>query len=681
MTTELSSQQQRALDATGVEVRTDALTRVLYSTDASIYKIEPQAVAFPSSGAETGRLLAAAADAGLEITPRGAGTGLAGGAVGSGLVVDLARHNRSISDLDLERLTVRVGPGVVLDGLNAFLAPHGLWFGPDVATSSRATLGGMIGNNSSGAHAPVYGTTVDHVVALEVAVGRRRRRVGGPRPRRSRESSPGCRCARRRTRGRDRTAECRRVSPSDGLDTASIRHSDHPATSVGSFPGPKVRLRRSPRRFSRWWRGPGGAPSACSFSPRWREPCRPRWRWPRLEPAAVEHIDRILLDQTVGQRAFAAARALLELDDRPCESMLLVEFFDDADERLAELDRLGLGDRRLMVEDPTRQQLVWGLRKAGLSLLTGRAGSAKATACIEDVCVRPSQLPDYVDGLAAIMRPLGLEASFYGHAASGELHVRPVIDLHEAEGLERLRSVADEVSALCRSFGGSLAAEHGVGIARTEYLEEHLGPDLADAARRLKALFDPRGLMNPGKIVDSGRFQIDGDLRLGPDSKLEPVLVGELGFVDRDGSFVANLEQCNGCGGCLKEAPTMCPTFVATGEEASVDPRPRQYHPSRPRGSLRRRASALAGTLTGACELPVVQGLSHGMSVERRSRGAQGRVGGHSPRSPGRAALRPSCCGLRSPGPGGNGDSPDRQPGSRSGARPDAHEACPRCLC
>jgi len=170
MASDLSSSQQRALEETGVLVRTDALTRVLYSTDASIYKIEPQAVAFPRGGEETGRLLAAAADAGCEITPRGAGTGLAGGAVGSGLVVDLARHNKSISDLDLERRTIRVGPGVVLDGLNGFLAPHGLWFGPDVATSSRATIGGMIGNNSSGAHAPVYGTTVDHVVALEVAL-------------------------------------------------------------------------------------------------------------------------------------------------------------------------------------------------------------------------------------------------------------------------------------------------------------------------------------------------------------------------------------------------------------------------------------------------------------------------------------------------------------------------------
>jgi len=567
MTSDLSPQQDRALEATGCEVRTDALTRTLYATDASIYKIEPQAVAFPTSGTQAGRLLAAAADAGCEITPRGAGTGLTGGAVGSGLVVDLARYNRSISDFDPQRRTVCVGPGVVLDGLNAFLAPHGLWFGPDVATSSRATIGGMIGNNSSGAHAPVYGATVDHVVALEVAL-------------------PDGRVA---WVGRD----C------DGLagirDQTDVLVAEHraeidkrmPANLVKRWPGYGFdHARRSPGDLSRLLIGSEGTLAAVTsavlsvvsrperrglgvvFFSSMADAMQAAVEVAELEPAAVEHIDRILLDQTVGQRTFAAARDLLGLDEFPCESLLLVEFFDEVDARLSAFDQLGLGDRRLVLSDPERQQLVWALRKAGLSLLTGRAGPAKATACIEDVCVRSDRLPAYVAELEAILRPLDIEASYYGHAASGELHVRPVLDLHGPEDIKRLRLIADEVSALCHQFGGSLAAEHGVGIARTEFLEEHLGPELMGVSRRLKGLFDPRGLMNPGKIVDSGRFRIDGDLRLGVGSTLEPVLAGELGFVDRDSSFVANLEQCNGCGDCLKEAPTMCPTFVATGEEA-----------------------------------------------------------------------------------------------------------------
>ncbi|RPI20973.1 MAG: FAD-binding oxidoreductase, partial [Actinobacteria bacterium] len=166
----LSDHQRRSLADSGCEVRSDALTRTLYATDASIYRVEPAAVAFPRSAAEAAAVVRAAADAGLPVIPRGAGTGLAGGAIGDGLVVDLARHSRQIGSLDRERRTVHVGAGVVLDQLNAFLRPHGLWFGPDVATSSRATLGGMIANNSSGAHAPVYGTTVDHVEALEVVL-------------------------------------------------------------------------------------------------------------------------------------------------------------------------------------------------------------------------------------------------------------------------------------------------------------------------------------------------------------------------------------------------------------------------------------------------------------------------------------------------------------------------------
>jgi len=567
MSSDLTSSQQRALETTGCELRTDALTRVLYSTDASIYKIEPQAVAFPTSGDETGRLLAAAADAGIEITPRGAGTGLTGGAVGGGLIVDLRKRNKAISNLDLERRTVRVGPGVVLDGLNAALAPHGLWFGPDVATSSRATIGGMIGNNSSGAHAPVYGTTVDHVVALEVALTDGTVAWVG--------------------RDRDGLAEIRRGAEVLLAENSAEIESRMPPGLVKRWPGYGFDdALRAPADLSRLVTGSEGTLAAVTgavltvvprpeerglgviFFSSMADAMQAALEVAGFEPAAVEHIDRILLDQTIGQRAFGAARDLLELDDHPCESLLLVEFFGEVDARLAALDKSGLGGRRLMLPDAGRQQLVWALRKAGLSLLTGRAGPAKATACIEDVCVRSDQLPAYVAGLEAILRPLDLEASYYGHAASGELHVRPVLDLHRAKDIDQLRFVADEVSALCRQFGGSLAAEHGVGIARTEFLEEHLGPKLTEASRQLKTLFDPKGLMNPGKIVDSGRFVIDRDLRLGVESILAPELVGEFRFVDRDHSFVANLEQCNGCGGCLKEAPTMCPTFVATGDEA-----------------------------------------------------------------------------------------------------------------
>ncbi len=564
---ELTGAQRRALEATGSEVRTDLLTRCLYAVDASIYRVEPAAVAFPRTARQAAQLLAAAADAGVEITPRGAGSGLTGGALGGGLVVDFARHNRDIGDFDPDRRSVRVGAGVVLDQLNGFLAPHGLWFGPDVATASRATLGGMIANNSSGAHAPVYGTTADHVLAVEVVAADGTVATVG--------------------RDHDDLAEIR-----DGADRIIAAHADAirrrmPPGLVKRWPGYGLdRALRATGDLTQLVAGSEGTlvgvvsavlrvvpkPSSRSlgvlFFSSVEDALSTTVELADLGAAAIEHIDRWVLDQTVGQRAFAPARALLGLDDAPSNAILLVEIFDDRDDRLAALESRRLGDRRLLLRDGAEQELVWAMRRAGLSLLTGRKGPAKPVGFIEDVCVRPHQLPDYVAGLREILDPLGLAASFYGHAASGELHVRPILDLHRPEDVAALRRVADEVSHLCRRFNGSLAAEHGVGIVRTGHLEEHLGAELMEASRHIKELFDPGGVMNPGKIIPDGRFRVDGDLRLGPRSTLRLPFDEGFTWAGRDDGFIANLEQCNGCGGCRKAAPTMCPTFAATGDEA-----------------------------------------------------------------------------------------------------------------
>src|SRR5213075_2674381 len=194
-------------------------------------------------------------------------------------------------------------------------------------------------------------------------------------------------------------------------------------------------------------------------------------------------------------------------------------------------------------------------------------GARKPVAFIEDAAVRPAQLPEYVRGLQAIMRPLGLEASYYGHAASGLLHVRPVLDLHSTEDLKKFRQVADQTSALVKKFKGSLSAEHGVGIARTEYMREQLGDELLGAMREIKRIFDPRDRMNPGKIFGTANFRIDSSLRENFTRPIELLFAPRLAFAFKDHSFIGNLEQCNGCGGCRKDAPTMCPTFLATGEE------------------------------------------------------------------------------------------------------------------
>src|SRR2546429_4021475 len=294
-----------------------------------------------------------------------------------------------------------------------------------------------------------------------------------------------------------------------------------------------------------------------------------------LKPSAIEHIDRPLLHQTKGQLHFQAARDLMELDAQPCEAILVVEFYDDVSEKLSILQSRNLGLRTKICRDADEMNLVWSVRKAGLSLLTGCVGPAKPVAFIEDAAVRPAQLPDYVRGLQSIMKSLGLKASYYGHAASGLLHVRPVLDLHSAEDLRKFRLVADQTSALVRQFKGSLSAEHGVGIARTEYMREQLGDELLGLMREIKRTFDPKNIFNPGKIFEvriprlrkAVRHRIDNHLRENFTRPLELPFEPVLAFAFKDRSFIGNLEQCNGCGGCLKHSGIMCPTFMATGEE------------------------------------------------------------------------------------------------------------------
>ena len=562
----ISAQQQATLRGANCEIAFDNLTRQLYATDASIYQIEPVAVAFPTNTRQVSLLIDAAVQADVAVIPRGAGTGLVGGAVGDGLVIDFSRYNRQITDLDLERRTVRVGPGVILDHLNSFLRPHGFRFGPDVATSARATLGGMIANNSSGSHTPVYGTTADHISELEVVLADGRAVAVGP--------------------GHDTLRKERDLVKDLVLFHELTIAERLPQGLTKRGPGYAIdRCVREPNNINHLLCGSEGTLAAITSAevkivplPRQQglaliffaslaEAMQATVELLDLKPAAIEHLDRVLLDQTRGQREFQPARDLLELDFKPCQSILAVEFFDEVAGPLAALAKRKLGLRTMILHNQTEANLIWSLRKAGLSLMTGRKGDAKPATGIEDAAVRPRDLPAYVSGLESLMARLGLQASFYGHAAAGLLHVRPILDLHSAEDLRKFRHLANEVSALVSRFKGSLAGEHGVGIARTEFMAEQLGDGLMGVMREIKASFDPHNLFNPGKVVPDGRFKFDANLRLGAGNELTLPFTPVLAFAAKDGSFTRNLEQCNGCGGCRKETPTMCPTFIATGEE------------------------------------------------------------------------------------------------------------------
>ena len=583
----MTSAQERKIRQTGCHARFDNLTRQLYATDASIYQIEPVGVAFPKSAQQASAVIRAAADANLSVTPRGAGTSLVGNAVGEGLIVEFSRYNRHVTDLDLEKHSVRVGAGVVLDQLNDFLRPHGFSFGPDVATSSRATLGGMIANNSSGARCPIYGTTADHVLSLEIVMADGRVETIGPM---------------------HESMRAERAKIENLIRAASNEMAERwPPGLIKRWPGYGIeKFLRAPKDLTNILAGSEGTLAAI-FSAELKisplphekglgviffasvgEAMQATVELLDLKPAAIEHIDRPLLDQTKGQLHFQAARDLLELDTQPCESILIVEFYDfgtartrprfesgdmsphsksSVAEKLSLLQSKNFGLRKKILTDPAHMNLVWSVRKSGLSLLTGCIGPAKPVAFIEDAAVRPAQLPEYVRGLQSIMKPLGLEASYYGHAASGLLHVRPVLDLHSAADLKKFRQVADETSALVRQFKGSLSAEHGVGIARTEYMRDQLGDELLGVMREIKHTFDPKNILNPGKIFADGRHKIDNHLRENFTRPLELPFQPVLAFAFKDRSFTGNLEQCNGCGGCLKHSDIMCPTFMATGEE------------------------------------------------------------------------------------------------------------------
>jgi FAD/FMN-containing dehydrogenase/Fe-S oxidoreductase len=555
-----------ALNAANCEVAFDNRTRQLFATDASPYQIVPAAAAFPKTTVEAAHVIQAALSAGISVTPRGGGTGLSGGALGDGLVVDFARHNRVIWDFDKDTATVRVGAGVVLDQLNNFLKPLGFCFGPDVATSSRATLGGMIANDSSGAYTPVYGTTGQHVREIEIIMA---------------------------------DGKITRI----GAHLETLRRQRAMVEDLVTLNGMLIAEQFPPGLLKRWpgyglaqaVKQPGNlVPILCGsegtlagiFSAELNLVPLPSERGVGivffdsvaeamlaaqeilpLSPAAIEHIDRPLFDQTRGQREFQAVRDLLHLDTQPCESILLVEFFADAKDRLAQLAKMKIGRHRLILKTARERDLVWAMRKAGLSLLTSRKGDAKPACFIEDTAVLPRDLPAYVGALQELMGRVGVEASFYGHAAAGLLHVRPVLDLHSHDDLKKFRQIADEVAALVAQFKGSLAAEHGVGIARTEFLRSQVGHELYRVMREIKAAFDPNNLFNPGKIIGDGRYKIDQLLRQGADRNLILPFEPKLAFAARDESFIANLEQCNGCGGCTKQVPTMCPTYIATGEE------------------------------------------------------------------------------------------------------------------
>ena len=593
------------------EVCFDDLARTLYATDASLYEITPLGVAVPRDVSDVVAAARACRRAGVSITPRGAGTGLTGGAVGPGLQLDLSKYFRRVDHLDPQGRTVCVGAGVVLDRLNALAAAHGLQFAPDVATSSRATIGGMIANNSCGAHSLVYGRTVDHLLELTCVLsdgsvvtwptrsGRTPCRPSSPAETRpTRRSAATSRIAETlanvRDRYRDRiVARYPRILRSNGgygLDRlVADDPAVNPATIVCGSEGTlcvvvEAVLKLTPLPPARGLAviEYGRLLDALAAVPLLLEHA----------PAAVELLDFMIL---------AAARkadphclgGLMEGDP---QAVLLVEMFDEHDGRLGErLHSLeheastGTGAVACtLLTGADHQDRVWNARKRGLGLLMSRPGDHQPYGFVEDTAVDPRRLRDYIERLDGILADHGVrQVSHYAHASVGCIHVRPVLNLRSAGDVERMGRIAEAVCDLVLEFGGALTAEHGDGLVRSCFLEKMYGPELVRAFGEVKAAFDPEGIMNCGKIVDPP--PMTENLRYGANYESQPVRT-HLDFSEYDGPG-GLARMCSGVGQCRQRMTgTMCPSYIATGDEK---------HTTRARANAVRVALSNRGLLDG----------------------------------------------------------------------------------
>ena len=541
-----------------------------------MYAIEPLGVVFPRDAAEVAAVVSTAAEFSVPVLPRGAGTSLAGQTVGRAIVMDFSRHMSRIA-LDAEARTARVQPGVVQEQLNRAAAGHGLMFGPDTSTSNRATLGGMIGNNSAGSHSVRYGSTVDHVLALDVVLSDAS--TASLRP--LSEAERASRAARPTLEG----TICRE------LPLLASRNAEAIATGFPQFwrQAGGYRLDRLAGRggfdLARFVVGSEGtlvtaveATVGLVPAPRHRVIAVGHFTSSQgaieatedalaCGPAAVELLDRAILELSRTKLEYQALGSIVTGDP---DALLFVTFFGDTPAQAeAGMDRLEAlwrqhrhGYHTLRAVTAAEQAAVLKVRQSSLGLLmAASSGSRRPLAFVEDTAVEPARLAAYTQRFREIISAHGLSAGFYGHASVGCLHVRPFVDLTEPGALETVRAVAEEVRDLVIEFGGVNSSEHGDGLVRSEFNRAVFGDALYDAMREVKRLFDPANRMNPGKIVDAPPMT----------SNVREVAPSPLPYPSRlqfPGGMFGAADRCMNIGLCRKTATgVMCPSYMATREE------------------------------------------------------------------------------------------------------------------
>ncbi|HEX6162335.1 MAG TPA: FAD-linked oxidase C-terminal domain-containing protein [Vicinamibacterales bacterium] len=586
------------------EVRFDKVSRALYSTDASVYQIEPLGVVVPRSAEAVIRAVELAAKYGVPITPRGGGTSQAGQSIGSGIVLDTSKHLNRILEINADGKWARVEPGVVLDELNAALRPHNLRFAPDVSSASRATVGGMMANNSSGARSVLYGKTIDHVIEQRVVLADGR--LAHFRPLDAAQlaaASAGDSIEARAYRaipelGARHAAEIDRRFPKvlrrvGGYNLDAFVDRSRPVDltriivgsegTLGFIVDAKIRLVALPKYKSVLTIEFDRLLDALAATPRILE----------HRPSAVEVMDDFILSHAKGHPGLDKQRRAMITQDG--SSLLCVEFYADHPDELK--TRMDAVERALasmrprsmqQVTDAALQQAIWSFREAALGLSTAMKSDGKAISFVEDTAVAPEKLRDYIERFIAIVHRHRTTAGVYAHASVGCLHVRPVVNLKTAEGVAQFEAIANAVADLVLEFGGALSGEHGDGLVRGAFNEKMFGSELYQAFRQVKQTFDPEGIFNPGRIVDTP--PITSHLRFGA-GYATPSPATFFDFSDFDG-FGRAVEMCSGVGLCRKKREgTMCPSYMVTREEA---------HSTRGRANTLR--LAMAGQL-GAAKL------------------------------------------------------------------------------
>jgi len=574
------------------ELYYDNATKIQYATDASAYRELPMAVAWPRNKMDVKKLINFVNKNETSLIPRGAGTSLAGQVVGNGIVVDVSKYMNRILEVNVKEKWVRVEPGVVLDELNIALEPHGLFFGPETSTANRCVMGGMVGNNSCGAHSLLYGSTREHTLELQTILSDGSDVGFGPLTEQAfKAKQDGITLE---------NAIYRNIYGilSDPKNQQEIRK---------EYPDPRIERRNTgyaidllleSSPFSKegevfnFCKLLAGSEGTLAFSYEIKlnlVPLPPKVKGLvcvhfedlhhalqanlialKYQPGAVELMDEVILEQT--KENIEQSKNRFFLKGNPA-AILIIEFAREREEEILEIAQqmekemrsAGFGYHFPLVFGKDISK-VWDLRKAGLGLLSNIPGDAKPVSLVEDTAVHPEVLPEYIAEFQQILIKYGLSAVYHAHIATGELHLRPVLDLKRPEHVDLFYKVALDTARLVKKYRGSLSGEHGDGRLRGEFISLMVGEQNYEVLKEIKAGWDPKNIFNPGKIVDTPSMKTN--LRYEPGAKTREI--DTIFDFSGDFGFMRAIEKCNGSGDCRKSeliGGTMCPSFMATKDE------------------------------------------------------------------------------------------------------------------